>query len=313
MKPILEYLAKNLRSVFKNKKLNNIELLVFQELSVLIHDNCKSILNEQIFLIKRIRRFYKNQLIEPTFKSAKGKNVIRYKFPYSDSNKVMPLFYLKLKSKITGKVIRIDLYIFDGMIHQIMLDWPPKSIFETNNPELDKIEIVESNILYDPMDEDPFPTKTLNNLEYEKLIDIFADNYSIEGVLSSSSKEQRSALVKFYQLQFLADYLEIASQLEFITINADITILGLSNIITYMTPKEYVQVIAIIEGDGVLCLIRNKKNKLFYIQNEAHEPIELNMPFKEIIEDILKKGTRHLNNNGFGYYFDEKSNKQFGE
>ncbi len=85
-----------------------------------------------------------------------------------------------------------------------------------------------------------------------------------------------------------------------IQIEDRVVIGGLSDIWTYITPTEYVHVLAELHESGVLCLLRNysdkwykfegQENELFYINNESHIPVPVGKSMRSAIEKYLMDG-----------------------
>jgi hypothetical protein len=199
---------------------------------------------------------------------------------------------IKPKTNIKTDSIRVDIYICGGRVYEIFLDKKPKSIFGTKNLHPEEVEIFDVNLLFDPMDPNPFPTTALEDSSgLTGWLKECASKYEVKNMESALPKDLQQKIITYYDLPFPKDYLEMVNQMEQFSIG-NCKVFGLSRIWTYMTPKEYIHTLAEIEWDGVICLIRNIKPGLYYINNESHLAVPIGNSLHAAIEKVLNEGTK---------------------
>jgi hypothetical protein len=256
------------------------------------------ILKAQMSKLNEFSHWYRNQSIEISRFGLLGyrnlpKDIL---FPCTELI-ACPIASLKIRYGARFDYLRVDLFINRGAISEILFEKYPKKLLGTRRPHLNAIVFSDINLLFDPMDPDPFPTKTTNDIGSlpEWVQTLLKSSPTVE-MLTPLSDNLRQRIVDYYELEFPKDYLEFVSAVEYLDCE-DFEIFGLSKIWIYITPDEYVLKLVEIKGHGALCLLRDREPGLYYIDNEDHIPVPIGNSLKETMCKALNEGVQEWKDN----------------
>lgn len=199
---------------------------------------------------------------------------------------------ITLNKKTDLPVGRVDFIVSNGAFRILIFDKRPRKILGHSYRHLNEIMISDIKLLFDPMNPDPFPTKTTNDINrLPEWVRSLIKSSPIVEMLTPLFEDLRRKIIDYYDLEFPPDYLEFVSAVEYLNCD-DFEILGLSKIWIYITPHEYVLKLAEIKGHGALCLLRGREPGLYYIDNEDHIPVPVGGSLKEAMCKAIDEGVQ---------------------
>jgi len=187
---------------------------------------------------------------------------------------------------------RVDLYLKDGILNQIMFVKRPQEIFGTRRPDTNKMKVDEIDFMFDAMDPDPFGLiRTHDTSCLPDWLSGFISHSAAVNISSPLSEPVRRKILDYLDLSFPEDYLELVARTDFFRLKYVLEVYGLSNLFHYMTPHEHVVRMAEIEGEGSLCMLRGRKPGLYFIDNNwDHIPSFVGYSFRDAVCKALTEG-----------------------
>jgi hypothetical protein len=187
-------------------------------------------------------------------------------------------------------MLRADVYIQEGELAKIVFDKPPIQNWMQLDRTPDEIDILAVELILDPTDEHAL--EILPRTGTTQLVGWLGrmNERSLIGNCGTPLPEiLRSKLIRFYDVELPNDYLELTHQAEGCTVGS-CTVLGLSQMISAVTPTESYYIVAWIENTGLLAFLRGAPPGVYYVDNEEHIPVKVSESLGDAIDKIIEYG-----------------------
>lgn len=186
-----------------------------------------------------------------------------------------------------SRSLRVDLSLSQGRLYHMSYAQRPKKVFQTSRLSTEEFYVADVDVLFDPMVDDAFTAlETDDRGRLPKwLVDVLPVDKPIT-MLASLKSHERARIIDHYGLAFPSDYLELVESIEYLRCANAFEILGPSRIWSFLTPQEYLVVLA-DSGYGYICLRRDATPGLCFFGHSDLMPVPLPNSFQQALERAI--------------------------